>query len=175
MAGAALRRFRAAAVDGRLVLLAGELARPITVTPGPIAAALALDAAAALPGALSGVLRPFPALAAAAPALRLTCGGDTRVATLASRPTSLEEAAALVQAAVRAADAAAAFAQARVAVLGDQLLLLPGAPVGTVDVHPVPGTDETSAAALAFRQRLAVRVRVNGVESVDDRSVELPQ
>lgn len=75
---------------------------------------------------VSGELSPFPALTPA-PEIRVVIGAlpVTRV-TLARRPTSLEEAATLLQAALRRASSAPSFAAARVTVLGQSLAIVPG-------------------------------------------------
>ncbi len=127
----------------------------------------------AAPGHLSGELLPFPVLTAALPALAATVGGTAQTLTLPRRPVSLEDAAALLRAAIRGADPGAGFAQAQVALLGQQLLILPGANQAA-SFAAIPGTDETSVAELQLRAAYPVRVRVNAAESLDTFLVELP-
>jgi hypothetical protein len=56
-------------------------------------------------------------------------------------------------------------------VVGDQLLLLPGA---DEPVTVGPAGDDPAAAELQLRVRPRVRVRVNGAESLDDQLLEFP-
>jgi hypothetical protein len=65
------------------------------------------------------------------------------------------------------------FTQTRVAVLGSQLLIIPG---GTepANFEGVSSGDQTTIAELRLRARYPVRVRVNGAESIDQQSLELP-
>jgi hypothetical protein len=167
-------RVRVTATSRELVLVAGDLASPITVSAGPLADALQLSAGSSARDVyLSGSLRPFPALTAGAPQVRVRIGPTAAVVALGSVPTSLAAAAAALEAALRAADPAAAFSDARITTLGDQLCLLAG-PGGALTIEPVPGVDETTAAELELAAAYLVRARVRGVESIDDQTVDLP-
>jgi hypothetical protein len=180
--GPGFRGARVAAVQAgaaaHLVIVPGGLHADVIVTPvagDPAAGQLFLTAPPAVlrDGCLSGELAPFPALTAAQPRLRVTIGATQDVA-LATRPTTLAEAAARVQDAIRLGDPGdPAFAGALAVVVGQQLLIVPGA-AQAVSVAAVPGVDDTSAAELQLATRQAVRVRVNGAESFDDRTVSLP-
>ena len=64
-------------------------------------------------------------------------------------------------------------ANARVAVSGDQLLVIPGL-AGVVTFDVAPG-DDTTVAELQLHARFAVRVRVNSAESIDPAVQALPQ
>jgi hypothetical protein len=162
--------------DNRLVVVPGQLgaATAITLT-GPAAAALRLgggNGESLRAVYLGGALRPFPVVNASAPELRLTLAGTQHTVTLPTRPTAAAQAAALLEAAIRAAGPQPAFTGARVAVLGAQLLLLPGA-AGAVQFDA--GVQDTATVAeLQLRASYPVRVRVNGAESVDGPSLVLP-
>ena len=65
-----------------------------------------------------------------------------------------------------------AFANARTAALGNQILLLPGA-AGAVLFGPVPPNDLSSVFELDLAKSTPVRVRVNGAESVAETFVDL--
>jgi hypothetical protein len=127
-------------------------------------------------GYLSGVLDPFPRIVAPGPVLRVTFGGTTRNVQLANVPGTLEEAAIELQAALRAGGPQA-FTTAAVALARRRLLVVPGGFVGAppaVVIAGVAGTDLTTVRELRFRGTLAVRVRVNGAESIDLVTVDLP-
>jgi hypothetical protein len=153
----------------RLVIVPDGLRDDIQVT-GP-AAPVANSLAASLTGPgtvkvtaglLSGELASPPLLSSPAPRLAVTMGGAPLVLTL-SKPASLASLAADLQAQIRAAGGVA-YANVLVATVGSQLLVVPGpgAPVFTA----VPG-DDTTVAELQLNATFAVRVRVNGAESVD--------
>jgi hypothetical protein len=177
--GTASDLFRAAhvlLVGDRLVVVPGQLAGQPTVAVGPAADQLRLSAATGARnavGRLSGQLDPFPGVTAAAPALRVSVGANAQVVTIPVRPSSLPEAATLLQTAIRAASGTPDFQQAMVILLRAQLLVLPGSG-GPLDVDAVPGGDQTTVDELRFRGRFAVRVRVNGAESLDQFVVSLP-
>jgi hypothetical protein len=164
-----------ATADNRLLIVPGGLSSAVDVAGGPAAVALKLDQQAARPiqhGRLSGPLSPFPALTAAQPRLNVTIGADSATLTLARRPVTPADAAALLQAGLRI-HAAPGFATALVAVVDEQLLLVPGTDAA-LEVAAAVGADATSPAQLQLRVRYAVRVRVEGAESIDPTTVELP-
>jgi hypothetical protein len=173
--------FASARVDlwhDALVIVPGGLTSAITITPtggSPFAANLGL-VGAPLPGEdsalLSGSLGSPPSLSAAVPRLRLTIGAQPPLIVSVARPTTLAALADDLQAKVNAGGAPE-YANARVAISGDQLLVIPGA-AGMVTFDPAPG-DDTTVAELQLHARFAVRVRVNGAESMDPAVVELPQ
>jgi hypothetical protein len=167
-------RVRVAATSRELILVAGDLTSPITVSPGGLANALRLAGGSSARNVyLSGALRPFPALSQSSPQVEVRIAGTTAPVALGGVPGSVDEAAALLEAGLRAADAAVAFAAARVTRLGDQLCVLPGAP-GAVRFDPLAGVDETTVAELELKAAYLVRARVGGVESIDERLVTLP-
>ena len=167
-------RVRVAATGRELILIAGGLTSPITVSGGPLADALQLSTGSSTRDVyLSGALRPFPALSSGQPQIRLRIGGTTAVAALPAVPSSLAEAATVVEAAIRGASGVSGFANARVTTLGDQLCILPGS-AAAMRIEPVPGTDETTAAELELAAAYLVRARVRGVESIDEQTVSLP-
>jgi hypothetical protein len=75
---------------------------------------------------ISGPLAPFPTLSATTPAVTVQIGDLARVATFSAVPTSLAQARDRLQVAIRAADPHAAFADALVSLVDDQLVVLPG-------------------------------------------------
>ena len=167
-------RVRVAATSGELILVAGDLTSAITVNPGALANALGLAAGSSARNVyLSGALRPFPVISDASPQLEARMVGTTSPVSLGGVPGSVDEAAALLETGLRAANPAPAFAGARVTRLGDQLCVLPGA-AGAVRFEPLPGVDETTVAELELKAAYLVRARVGGVESIDEQLVTLP-
>jgi hypothetical protein len=177
--GTAFRGTRVAALvaGNRLAVVPGGLRGAVNVAASAMADALKLSTGTAVRAFLSGRLAPFPTLTVNPPRLRMTIGADVRTVTLAAVPTNLAEAANLLEAALRAAGPPASFADARVGVLGEQLLIVPGvaAPApAIIRFDPEPGVDETTYALLQLRASYAVRARVSGAEDLDNRTVELP-
>jgi uncharacterized protein DUF4255 len=174
-------RFAGARVDlwhDALVVVPGGLTDTIAITPvgaSTLVANLGL-AGAPLPGAssalISGSLASPPPLSAALPRLRITVGAQPTLAVSLAKPTTLAALADDLQAKINAG-APPEYANARVCVSGEQLLVIPGA-AGLVTFDTVPGDDAT-VAELQLHARFAVRVRVNGAESIDAASVDLPQ
>jgi hypothetical protein len=170
---------RATLYNDRLVIVAGGLAGPLTITSSAgstLAADLQLTAAQP-PGAgnaaLSGSLGAFPALTSPSPQLTVQFGVAPAVAVSFPRPTSLVEAAARLETAIRGAGGTPAFSGTMVGVIGSQLLVIPGSADSlTFGASPV---DETTVTELQLQARYGVRVRVNGAESIDDAAIELPQ
>lgn len=179
--GAAFRGARVAALvaGNRLAVVPGGLHGAVTMT-GATADALELSAGSggtAVRAFLSGRLVPFPTLTANPPRVEMTIGPDTRPVVLGSVPANLADAASLLETAIRTAipGPPPSFANARVAVLGEQLLIVPGVPAAlNVSFQPVLGVDEATVAQLQLRAGYAVRVRTNGAEDLDNRVVELP-
>lgn len=175
--GTAFRGTRVAALVGgnRLAVVPGGLQGAVTLAASPTADALELSTGTAVRAFLSGRLVPFPTLTVNPPRLEMTIGANTRPVVLGAVPTNLADAANLLETAIRSAGPPASFANARVAVLGEQLLIVPGVPAAAnVSFQPVLGVDETTVAQLQLRAGYAVRVRVNGAEDLDNRVVELP-
>lgn len=170
----AFARARVAATADALVVVPGDLASSVSFGPGALANALRLRGprSSAREVLLSGVMDPFPRLAPVAPEVEVTLGAVTRLLALGSRPGDLAEAAASLEGALRSAAGTAAFTGARVTVLGRRLCVVPGADV-TVAFRPTPG-DPGTAPVLQLGGLYLVRVRVAGVESVDETTVELP-
>jgi hypothetical protein len=161
---------RVAATNRALVLIPGDLTSSISVAPGQLADALRLShASQAREVYLSGALTPFPVLTAAVPMVRVSVGAETAEVTLGVLPSSVAEAARELEAGLRTSG----FADVDVAVIGDQLCVVPTGG-GSVELGPVPGADETTAAELGLAGAYPVRARVRGVESIDDRPVVLP-
>jgi uncharacterized protein DUF4255 len=167
-------RVRVAATSSELILIAGDLTSTITVAGGTLANALRLAAGSSARNAyLSGALQPFPTLSQAAPQVQARIGATTATVALGSVPRTLAEAAAELEAGLRAANPGAAFAGARVATLGSQLCVLAGT-AAAMTFGPVAGVDDSTAAELELAAAYLVRVRVRGVESIDEQTVDLP-
>jgi hypothetical protein len=175
-------RFTGARVDlwhDALVIVPGGLTDTISITPAlgsPFAASLGLVGAPPLPGAgsaiLSGVLSAPPFMSAMSPQLRITVGAQPTLDITLAKPTTLGALADDLQAKINLGGAPE-YANARVAVSGNQLLVVPGA-AGVVTFTAAPG-DDTTVAELQLNATYAVRVRVNGAESIDRAVVVLPQ
>jgi hypothetical protein len=180
--GTAFRGTRVAALvaGNRLAVVPGGLRGAVTMAASTTADALELSAGSggtAVRAFLSGRLVPFPTLTVNPPRAEMTIGPDTRPVVLGAVPTNLADAANLLETAIRTAvpGPPPSFANARVAVLGEQLLIVPGVPVAAnVSFQAVLGVDETTVAQLQLRAGYAVRIRVNGAEDLDNRVVELP-
>lgn len=161
--------------DGRLVLVPGQLAGPVTVVDDPISQAFMLTGptgAAAAQVFLSGELLPFPVMRMPKPQVQLTIGAISHPITLVGKPTELVEAVAWLEQGIRSFVGDPAFANARVAALDNQILLLPGA-AGAVLFGAVPPTDTSSVFELDLARSTPVRVRVNGAESIAETFVDL--
>lgn len=159
----------------RLVLVAGGLTPQIAaadVAPGTLATALGLTApqpAGATHGYLSGDLSVFPVFAPGTQvglSVALGAGPTTQIAFAA--PATLTDAAPALQTALQAV-----FPNTMVAVLGTQLLIMPGA--GAEISFDKTLTDSLSVILLQLHALYNVRVRVNGADSIDDVTLELPQ
>lgn len=161
-------------IDGRLVIVPGQLASPVTIAADPISQAFRLSVpsgASARQVFLSGELTPFPVMRTLKPQVRLTIGATVHPVPLVSKPTQLVEAVAWLEQGIRSFPEPE-FANARTAALGNQILLLPGAP-GAVSFDPALPDDPSSAFELDLAKNTAVRVRVNGAESVAETFVDL--
>ena len=159
------------------MILPGGLTNAIAIAPSggsTLAANLGLTGAP-LPGAssalVSGVLASPPALSAPVPQLQVTVGALAPLPLTLAKPTTLDALAADLQTKMNLG-AAPQYANARVAVSGSQLLVIPGA-AGAVAFETVPSDDRT-AIELQLHARFSVRVRVNGAESIDAAVAELP-
>jgi hypothetical protein len=86
---------------------------------------------------------------------------------------SLETLADALQTAINSAGGGAAYTNALVSTTGSQLLVMPGT-ADTVTFDAAPGDDRT-VTDLQLHARFAVRVRLNGAESLDPVVLELPQ
>jgi len=173
-------RFTGVRVDlwnDALVVVPGGLTEAITIADSGTstsAATLGLTGpppAGATSGLLSGVLASPPPLSAVVPQLQVKVGALAPLALSLVKPTTLAALATDLQAKINLG-APAEYANARVVVSGGQLLVIPGA-AGVVTFDPVPG-DDTTVSELQLHARYAVRVRVNGAESMDAAVAELP-
>jgi hypothetical protein len=175
-------RFNAARVElwqGRLFVVPGDLTSTISITsPGGLPFATNLGLTAAQPpgvasGLVSGALTSPAPLSTPLPRIQVKVGAQPPVTVAVPAASSLESLAAGLQTAVNAASVAAAYANAIVVTSGEQLLFVPGA-AGVVTFDAIPGDDRT-VVELQLHASFAVRVRVNGAESIDPAVVELPQ
>jgi hypothetical protein len=165
---------RVAVVDDRLLVLPGGMRDAVAVAPttgDPTTAAqlgLAPGVATGRTVLLSGALSPFPALTNATPKLRLTLGATAYDLELGTAPTTLQEAATKLKAAL----VVAGVASPRVGLVESQLAVLVD---DSGDVVFSPHADDaTSVGQLQLRVALPLRVRVNGAESLDPVEVTLP-
>jgi hypothetical protein len=96
-----------------------------------------------VPVLLSGNLAPFPHLTSSAPAVGITIGGDgPHEAQLGAVPTTLTQAATMLQAAIRATGSNPELQSVRVLAAGNRILILPAAsPVAITQF----GTDPTAS------------------------------
>lgn len=175
---AALRRARVAILDQdkRLVVVPGGLREKVTFMPGGTADSLGLSGGTESRAYLSGVLHPFPKLTSDQPAVKLSLDAVEHAITLSSRPAGIQEAAAVLAAAIQQAGAEPTFTQAKVTVLENQLLILLGE-AQTAKFLEATRADQTKDPALKELQLFAqypIRVRVNGAESLDSHYLEMP-
>ena len=175
-------RFAGARVDlwqDRLIIVPGDLTSPIKITsPGALTFATDLGLTVTQPpgagtAAVSGVLPSPPPLSSPVKRLQVRVGAQPPVTVTVASATSLETLAVDLQSKISAASASPAYANARVVLSGTQLVLIPGT-ADAVTFDAAPGDDST-VVELQLHARFAVRVRVNGAESIDPAVVELPQ
>jgi hypothetical protein len=169
---------RVSLCDDRLIVVSGDLTSPISITsPGTTFAEKLGLAADQPPGAASAAVSgslPSPVrLTSPAPRFQWTVGNEDPIVVSIGRAAALEELAADLNRAINAASGVPAYAEALVTVSGDQLLFIPGA-AGEVTFAAVQG-DESTVVELQLRALFAVRVRVNGAESIDRASLGLPK
>ena len=162
-------------LGNRLVIVPGGLQDTVLVQPigGNASGVLGLTGGSNRVGYISGLISPFTPLTSAAPAVTVQMDGNTFVASLSSVLSNLQEAASTLQSAIQAGPTAA-FNNTEITVVEDQLLILTGGDAPIL-FSAVSGSDETTVAELALRREYAVRVRVNGAESLGNvTSLELP-
>jgi hypothetical protein len=164
--------------DGRLIIVPGQLAGAITVANAVVGSGVSeafnltgATGAAQAQVFLSGELLPFPTMRMMKPQVRLTIGATTHDIALLGKPTELAEVISWLELGIRSF-ADPAFANARVAALGNQVLLLPGA-AGAVQFTAASPNDTSSVFELDLAKSTAIRVRVNGAESVAETFVDL--
>ena len=166
---------RVARLDNRLVIVPGGSAGAVAVQASGgnnAAAILGLATGSNRAGYLSGMLTPFPTLTHSTPQIRVHLDGQTFDAGIGALGADIRDVAGVLEAALQAGPTAA-FTETKVAVVSKQLLILTGGDQPIVfDVTP---TDNTTVRELHLRREYAVRVRVNGAESIGGvNSVELP-
>jgi hypothetical protein len=153
-AGDAFTGARVISVANRLVVLPGAPGAVVIEQAGAdnTAAQLRLVASAARQvfALAGGSLAGFTGPQATTPQINVTMGGNgPHTATLATVPTTLAQARDQLQAAIQAADSAAAFTGTLVATLDDRLVVLPGTDRTEVVFSPAPG-DATTVGDLAL-------------------------
>jgi uncharacterized protein DUF4255 len=162
-------------VGSLLVLVPGGLTATITAAdspPGTLASALGLTGPpppGASHGYLSGDLSTFPAFPGPQVGLTVQVGAGPSASIALPAPTYIDDAAAALQNAIQAAG----YANTLVSVLGAQLLVLPAAAAAVTFGTTL--ADAVSVLLLQLHALYNVRVRVNGAESIDEATVELPQ
>jgi hypothetical protein len=175
---AAFSRAVARLSGDQLVITAGDLASVVRIT-SPAGNALAADlklTAAQPPGAavaaISGYLGATPVISSPTPSLRVRIGAAQPVDITLQNTKTLTELATDLQAKLNAAPTAP-YKNAQVLVGDGRLIVIPGTAT-PVSFESVPA-DPTTVTELQLHGRFAVRVRVNGAESIDAATVELPQ
>ena len=91
---------------------------------------------------------------------------------LGAKPPSVAQTVVQLETAIRAFVADLAFANARLVAADAQIALIPGA-AGAVTFGKIAGVDESTVGELELFQDTAVRVRVNGAESLQALTVDL--
>lgn len=160
-------------MGNQLVLVAGGLTAAINATdappPGTLASALGLTTGTQPGnGYLSGDLSIFPTFPSPTAALTVRAGANPPVAISFPAPTYIDVAAQALQAALQPVSPGT-----EVVVIGTRLLFLPGG-AANLTFGPTP-VDSTSVLLLQLHGLYNVRVRVNGSDSIDDISIEVPQ
>jgi hypothetical protein len=153
---------RVVVVDDRLLVLPGITGAPVnfeaTAADSATIMELALDSIVEqLRGVLSGDLSSFPKLNSPAPTVDVTIGGEgPHVAPLGPRPADLAEARSLLEDAIHDAHTSLAFTGARVVVVDDRLLVLPGT-TDEITIGPSE-TDAITVEQLALSNKVAIDV-----------------
>ncbi len=170
----AFLRAQVVAVDDRLFVLPGEpglaIAFATTAQDVTTLGELKLDALLPVDAALSSLLKPFPKLAAGKMNLTIAGIGPREIA-LSPLPTNLAAARQRLEVAIRAADLSSAFQDARVLVLDDRLLIMPGLGAGDTSGGPVtftetvadPEPDPATVYLLGLKDRVGIDVRLGRI------------
>jgi hypothetical protein len=104
--------------------------------------------------------------------VKLSVGTQAPIIVPVKPASSLAELAEVLQSAINGSGPPVEYGMAQVLVSGEQLLVIPGAS-GEVRFSAAPG-DDLTVSQLQLQVSYAVRVRVNGAESLDQATVELP-
>jgi len=157
-------RARVIAVEDRLFVLPGKPGSTVSFTTAQGEATtlgqLGLDALVPVDAALSSLLKPFPKQAIGK--LTLTIGGiGPRELTLSSLPVDLSSARNQLENAIRNADPDPTFRSARVLILDDRLLVVPGLGAGAISAGPVTFATAASDPATVYRLGLKNRVGID--------------
>lgn len=118
-------------LTSRLLIMPGASGEPVVFHPTPndktTVGELGLDCLQSIQVMASADLSAFPTLTSATPSLNVTIDGEgPHTATLASVPTDIAQAGALLQDAIRNAHASTAFSMAQVRIAGNTLVVISG-------------------------------------------------
>ena len=161
------------ATNNGLVIIPGVLTDTMAIQGTGQANQLGLGTLTQRKAYFSGALDPFPAITNVPGQLRVTFN-TAQTVTLNTRPISLADAAATLQAAIRAAGGGISFTQADVLVVGAQLMIVPGQNT-SITIDGVSGGDMTTVTELQLRGSYPVRVRVSGAEGIGGvNRIDLP-
>ncbi len=142
----AFLRAQVVAVEDRLLILPGEPGLTVTfaTTSGDTTTRdeLKLDSLATVDAALSSLLKPFPKLVIGKMDVTIAGLGPHEIA-LSPLPFDLTTARQRLENAIQGADTDPAFQEARVVVLDDRLLVVPGLASGATSGGPVTFTVQT--------------------------------
>jgi hypothetical protein len=169
------KQARVALLNNQLVIVPGGAGGTVTIQASAsnnAASLLGLQTGTNRTGYLSGMLAPIPTPGNSAPQVRIQMDSQTFDASIGSFAASIQSVAAALEAAIQAGPTAA-FTNTAVVAVSDQLLILTGgdSPI----VFEASPADATTVSELHLRRAYAVRVRVNGAESIGGvNSVELP-
>jgi hypothetical protein len=164
-----------ALLNNQLVIVPGGAGGTVTIQASAsnnAASLLGLQTGTNRTGYLSGMLAPIPTPGNSAPQVRIQMDSQTFDASIGSFAASIQSVAAALEAAIQAGPTTA-FTNTAVVAVSNQLLILTGgdSPI----VFEASPADATTVSELHLRRAYAVRVRVNGAESIGGvNSVELP-
>lgn len=154
------RQHNVAAVINAVSLHGAEVTFAGTPADQTTASELGLipDQVKTVTGLVSMALSPFPEITHSLPEFSVTIARvGSRTVTLAGIPVDIADAAAQLESALHAADPNPVFSSARVLVVDERLLVLPGI-VGTRIIFAATTSDPTSALELGFDQTNASTV-----------------
>ncbi len=173
-ASPAFLRAQVVLVDDRLLVLPGEPGVTVAFSNGAgdptTRGELELDALVPVEVALSSLLKPFPNLTLGKMNLTIAGMGPHEI-VLSPLPFDLAEARHRLETAIQGTDTDPAFQDARVLVLDDRLLVVPGLGAGATSGGPVtfagttagPEPDAETVYLLGLKDRLGIDVRLGRI------------